>query len=309
MKIIVTGGAGFIGSNIADRMLKLGHEVAIIDSLKTGKPSNLNKEARFYDIDILNEEMIQKAFFEFKPEICIHHAAQTDVNNSIRNPKFDCDVNIAGSINILNSCVKNNVKKIIYASSAAVYGTPQFLPIDEGHPKNPISFYGISKLTPEYYIKIYSELYGLKFTVLRYSNVYGIRQNYKAEGGVVAIFFYRLINKKKPVIFGDGSQTRDFIYVKDVVNANVAALTKGNSSIVNISSNTAISINELLIKISKILGEHFIAEYREEKKGDIRHNCLNNLMAKKVLEWEVKYSLDMGLHETYEYYMDMKITP
>lgn len=302
MKIIITGGAGFIGSNIVDRMLNIGHEVAIIDNLSTGKNTNINRDAGFFNIDILNSEMLEKAFYEFKPEICIHHAAQTDVQMSIKHPNFDCNVNILGSINILNSCIKNDVRKIIYSSSAAVYGTPKFLPIDEKHPLNPISFYGLSKLTPENYIKIYSELYGLKYTILRYSNVYGIRQNCKGEGGVVAIFFNSLINKKNPIIFGDGNQTRDFIYVKDVAEANVAALTYGDSSIVNISTNTMISINKLLNKISKIIGEHLKEEYKEEKKGDIKHSCLNNSLAKEVLNWEPKYSLEMGLNESYKYY-------
>lgn len=302
MKIMVTGGAGFIGSNIVDRMLSLGHEVAIIDNLSTGKSLNLNREAKLFKIDILNNEILEKIFYEFKPEICIHHAAQTDVQSSIKSPYFDCSSNILGSINILNSCIKNDVKKIIYSSSAAVYGTPIYLPIDENHPLNPISFYGISKLTPENYIKIYSELYGLKYTIFRYSNVYGIRQNCKGEGGVIAIFFNKLINKKNPIIFGDGNQTRDFIYVKDVAEANVAALAYGNSSIVNISTNTRISINELLNKISNIIGKPLKEEYKEEKKGDIKHSCLNNSLAKEVLNWKPVYSLDMGLKESCEYY-------
>ncbi|MCY6356046.1 NAD-dependent epimerase/dehydratase family protein [Clostridium sp. ZS2-4] len=302
MNIIVTGGAGFIGSNIVDRLVKLNHKVAIIDNLSTGKEENINNKAKFYKVDIRNNKKVLEVFDEFKPEVCIHHAAQIDIQKSIKNPKFDADVNIIGTINVLEACRINKVKKIIYASSAAVYGNPKYLPIDERHKTNPISYYGISKRTPEYYIKAFSEFYGIKFTILRYANVYGIRQAFKGEGGVIAIFLNKIIKKETPVIYGDGEQTRDFIYVKDIVNANIAALTKGNNETINISTNNKISINELVKHIMSISKRDFNHIYASKREGDILHSYINNEKAKKLLNWEPEYFIEEGLKETYQYY-------
>ncbi|TDT52010.1 SDR family oxidoreductase [Fonticella tunisiensis] len=302
MKVLVTGGAGFIGSNIVDRLIELNHDVAVVDNLSTGRRENLNPGAEFYNVDIVNKEDLTRVFEAFKPEICIHHAAQIDVQRSIKEPDYDADVNIVGTINVLNACRLSGARKIIYASSAAVYGEPEYLPLDENHKVEPISYYGVSKHTPEHYIKIFSQLYGLRYTILRYSNVYGIRQDPMGEGGVIAIFLNKLVKGEVPTIFGDGEQTRDFIYVKDVVEANIAALTRGDGYILNISTNTCISINDLVKKMIEASGRELKPNYGPARKGDIIHSYMDNRRAAEVLGWEPRYGLVEGLRETYEYY-------
>ncbi|SDF79661.1 UDP-glucose 4-epimerase [Thermoanaerobacter thermohydrosulfuricus] len=232
----------------------------------------------------------------------IHQAAQIDVQKSIDNPVFDAKVNIQGTVNLLECCRKSGVKKIVYASSAAVYGDPEYLPIDEKHKVNPISYYGISKHTPEYYFEIYRQLYGLKYTILRHANGYGIRQDPKGEGGVISIFIDKMLKGERPVIFGDGNQTRDFVYVKDVAKANLLALEKGDNEIINISTNKPTTINELVDIVNKIMGTSLKPVYAEPRKGDIVHSYLDNKKALEVLEWKPEYNLEEGLKETIEYY-------
>ena len=247
MRILVSGGAGFIGSHIVDRLIELKHHVCIVDNLFTGKEDNINNEATFYKCDITEMEKLKIIFKVEKPEVVIHHAAQIDIQTSLKNPALDAKINIIGTINILECCREFGVRKIIYPSSAAVYGKPKYLPVKENHEVNPISFYGISKHTPEHYIKAYSQLYGIKYIIFRYANVYGERQDPKGEGGVVSIFVDKLLNNETPFIFGNGEQTRDFIYVKDIAEANILALYKGDNEIMNISSNKATTVNELFM--------------------------------------------------------------
>ncbi|QXM06675.1 SDR family oxidoreductase [Crassaminicella indica] len=301
MKVLVTGGAGFIGSHIVDKLVENGDEVIIIDNLSTGNMENINKKAVFYEADIRDKE-IDKIFEVEKPEVVIHHAAQIDIQKSIKDPMFDGDVNIIGTINLLENCKKYKVRKIIYASSAAVYGTPKYLPVDEKHRVSPISYYGISKHTPEHYIKVYAELYGIKYTILRYANVYGIRQDPKGEGGVVSIFLDLLLNGKNPTIFGDGEQTRDYIYVEDIASANVKALKLADNEICNISTNKKTTVTELFNMMRDILKSECNAIYGDERKGDIKHSTLNNEKAMKLLDWEPGYSIGEGLTKTIEYY-------
>ncbi|MCT4619064.1 MAG: NAD-dependent epimerase/dehydratase family protein [Marinisporobacter sp.] len=301
MKVLVTGGAGFIGSHVVDKLVENGDEVVIIDNLSTGSMDNVNEKAVFYEEDIRNKE-IEKIFDREKPEVVIHHAAQIDIQKSIKDPIFDGNVNILGTINILENCKKYDVKKIIYASSAAVYGTPRYLPVDEAHIVAPISYYGISKHTPEHYIKVYSELYDIKYTILRYANVYGVRQDPKGEGGVVSIFLDMLLNGKNPTIFGDGEQTRDYIYVEDIANANVKSLKLGDNEICNISTNKKTTVTELFNMMREILKSDCYAIYGDERKGDIKHSTLNNQKAMKLLSWESGYSIGRGLEKTVEYY-------
>jgi UDP-glucose 4-epimerase len=303
MRIIVTGGAGFIGSNIVDKLIKLNFEVAIIDNLSTGKKEFINPKAKFYELDIFDSKL-ESIFNDIKPELVIHHAAQIDVQSSLNNPIFDAQTNILGTINILEQCKKNNVQKILYASSAAVYGSPNYLGVDELHNIDPSSFYGISKHTPEHYIKTYSQLCNLDYTILRYANVYGIRQDPKGEGGVISIFLDKLLNNQNVMIYGNGEQTRDFIFINDIVNANICALTKGSRSIFNISTNTQTSINELFNIMTKISNRYAIPNYADQKPGDIMHSRLNNELAKKLLGWSPEYSLFEGLNETYKYYLN-----
>lgn len=301
MNVLVTGGAGFIGSHIVDKLINEGLDVVVVDNLSTGKLENLNDKAKFYNLDITSEQL-SNIFEKEKIDVVIHQAAQTDVQKSLQDPISDSKVNINGTINLLKCCRKYNVRKIIYASSAAVYGKPEYLPIDEKHPIQPMSFYGISKFTPESYLKIYKELYGLDYTILRYSNIYGPRQDSKGEGGVIAIFIDKLLNEQTPIIFGDGEQTRDFLYVEDVAEANFRAIFKGDGEILNISTNTRISINQLYTELTSILHLDLKPHYKEARLGDILHSSLNNQKAIQTLNWQPKYTFSEGLLKTVSYY-------
>lgn len=301
MKVLVTGGAGFIASHIVDRLIELGYQVAIVDNLSKGNKDYINSEAKLYKMDIL-DEILKEIFEEESPEIIIHHAAQIDTQTSIKTPSYDANVNINGTINVLEASRTAGVRKIIYASSAAVYGAPSYLPVDEKHPIKPLSFYGISKHTPEHYLEVYSNLCNIDYTILRYANVYGIRQDPKGEGGVISIFIDRLLNEHSPVIFGDGEQTRDFIYVKDVVEANIAALNNGSRGIYNVSSNKQTTVNELLQRMSVLCGRPFSPNYVPSRSGDIVDSCLDNRAALRNLKWEPRYALQDGLKETCDYY-------
>ncbi|MBS4536517.1 SDR family oxidoreductase [Clostridium sp. D2Q-14] len=302
--ILVTGGAGFIGSHIVDRLIENGDKVIIIDNLSTGKKENINTRAIFYNKDIRDKD-ISEIFENEKPEYLIHHAAQINVQQSIQNPVLDGDINILGTINLLENCRKYNIKKVIYASSAAVYGEPEYLGIDENHPIKPISNYGISKLTPEHYIKVYSEIYNIRYNILRYANAYGIRQDPDGEGGVVSIFMNRILNKKSPKIFGDGNHTRDFIYVDDIVEANILALVNGDNEKINIGTGKSISIRKLFEIMNSIIGYNLEVEYDIPREGDIRHSYFNINKSKDSLGWEPKYSLEEGLKNTIKYYKNI----
>lgn len=305
MKILVTGGAGFIGSNVVDQLINNGHEVSVADNLLTGKIDNLNNKVKFYKCDITNIDALKLIFQIQKPEVVYHFAAQIDVQTSLKKPAFDADINIIGTINVLECCRKYEVKKIIYPSSAAVYGNPEYLPVDEKHPIEPVSFYGISKHTPEHYIKTFCSLYDIKYTIFRYSNVYGIRQDPKGEGGVVSIFIDKFLNNESPFIFGDGEQTRDFIYVKDIAKANLHALNKGDNKIVNISTNVPVTVNRLFETMQEIFNSEVKVIYRKSRRGDILHSYLDNTLAKEFLGWNAEYDFENGVRETIKYYKDL----
>lgn len=298
MKIIVTGGAGFIGSNIVDELIEQDHDVMVVDMFPKGKTPNFNKHAKYEDIDILDDK-IDWVFRGFSPDMVIHHAAQVNVQHSIDEPLHDARSNIMGTLAILEQCTKWNVQKLIFASTAAVYGTPMYLGIDEIHPITPMSPYAVSKHTSEEYVKLYSRIYGLDYSILRYANVYGIRQDSKGEGGVVSNFISKFLEKQPPVIFGNGEQTRDFIYVKDVVTANIAALTKGSKGVYNISCNQPTTINQLFKLLVEISGEKVTPIYMESRKGDIEHSYLENKLAEIELDWKPMYRLKEGLLEVY----------
>lgn len=305
-KVLVTGGAGFIGSHLVDRLINEGCSVSIIDNLSTGSLDNVNKNAKFYEMDIRDSE-ISRVFKAERPEYVFHHAAQRDVKRSLEDPVSDSDVNIIGTVNILENCRRYDVYKHIYPSSAAVYGMPKYLPLDELHSINPISYYGISKYTPEQYIKVYNDLYSMKYTIFRYANVYGTRQDPKGEGGVVSIFMESLLKGKAPVIYGDGEQTRDFIYVDDIIEANIKALNYGDNETLNISTNIPVSVNELYSMMKDILEIEYDAEHVGGRAGDIRYSCLDNSKAMKILGWKPKYSLKDGLRKTIDYYRGLEI--
>jgi UDP-glucose 4-epimerase len=302
MRILVTGGAGFIASHIVDELIEIGHEVTIIDNLSTGSISNINSKAIFINTNILNKE-IDYIFTDQKPEVVIHHAAQVSVQESLKNTLYDCENNIAGTVSILEQCRKSSVKKIIYSSSAAVYGTPQYIPIDEKHQTNPTSFYGISKYTPEHYFRLFSSLYDIDYTILRYANVYGPRQDCQGEGGVISIFIRKLLDNESPVVYGNGEQTRDFIYVKDVVSANIAAIHNGKNMTANIGNNRSVTINQLLLELSSIAHINLQPIYAESRPGDIIHSSLDNTIATSKLSWMPVHNFRDGLKETFDYYV------
>lgn len=301
MKILVTGGAGFIGSHITDGLAANGHDVVVVDNLSSGNMANVNPACKFYQADIKDRDL-GGIFAGERPQVVIHHAAQVDVQKSVDNPVVDAMVNIVGTVNLLDCCVRHGVGKIIYASSAAVYGTPLYLPIDENHLVVPISNYGISKHTPEHYIKVYNEMHGLAYTVLRYANVYGPRQGTVGEGGVICIFANKFLAGKSPVIYGDGSQTRDFIYVADIVNANLHALNRGDGLIINIGSGVKTSVNELSGQFKSLLASSIDAVYAVPRPGDIEHSVFDIARAKAELGWQPQWSLPDGLRETVEFY-------
>ncbi len=296
-RILVTGGAGFIGSHIVEALLAEGYKVAVVDDLSTGKRENVPSAARFYQCDICSPEL-EAVFADFEPDKIIHAAAQVRVTISLEKPQVDARVNILGSLHVLELARRFRCSRIVYSSSAAVYGNPQYLPVDEAHPLNPISPYGISKHTAEHYLHMYRELYGLDYVVLRYSNVYGPRQDSSGEGGVVAVFTDRLLTGKPPVIYGDGGQTRDFIYVKDVARVNVLALKAGSGGIFNVSTQTETSVNELLKLIQMEIGGSGEVIYEKERPGEIRRSFLSNRELVRTFNWHPEVDLKTGLRET-----------
>ncbi|CAM5207960.1 UDP-glucose 4-epimerase OS=Ureibacillus acetophenoni OX=614649 GN=SAMN05877842_104142 PE=4 SV=1 [Ureibacillus acetophenoni] len=298
MKAIVTGGAGFIGSHLVDELLLKGTEVYVIDNLNSGISSNLNPGAKFYNIDICSPQA-KSLIKELRPDAVFHLAAQADVGRSIRNPSEDAKINIDGTINLLEGCVEASVRKFIFSSTSAVYGNIQQDIITEKEPTNPSSFYGLSKLVAENYIKLFSELFGLPFTILRYANVYGPRQQPKGDGGVVSVFLERLKINEPIQIHGDGEQTRDFIFVKDVVSANIAALNNADGMTLQISTGKSISINYLLESLTTIHKQPILREMVPSRTGDIKHSCLSNELAKKHLNWHPLIPLKEGLHHAY----------
>ncbi|MGG0238289.1 NAD-dependent epimerase/dehydratase family protein [Bacillus rhizoplanae] len=301
MKVLVTGGAGFIGSHIVECLLENNIETVVIDNLATGHKHHIPSGVAFHHFDIRDPD-IDKIFKIEKPDFVIHQAAQVSVQESVKQPLYDCSENIMGTVNILQSCIKYNVKKFIHASTAAVYGNPKYLPIDENHDLNPVSFYGLSKLTSEAYIQLFAKLSGLKYTILRYSNVYGARQDTNGEAGVISIFIDRLLKNDSPIIYGDGNQKRDFIFVKDVANANFLALSNADNQICNISSNQQTSVNELLDIICNLMKIENKRIYKEKRPGDIVHSYLLNNKASKYLNWKPKFSLFQGLEETISFF-------
>ncbi|MDQ0415872.1 UDP-glucose 4-epimerase [Croceifilum oryzae] len=303
MKVLVTGGAGFIGSHIVDQLISEGHEVVVLDNLITGHEEQIHPKATFYRIDITHPE-VQQIFEEVRPDAVIHQAAQTHVPTSIEKPIYDANVNIMGVINLLEAAKDTGVRKFVYASSAAVYGEPKYLPIDEHHPTHPISPYGVSKYTVEHYLDVYYRLFGVEYTALRYANVYGIRQDPRGEGGVVSIFTDKVLSKQPLTVFGDGEHTRDYIYVEDVAKANVQALSKGSGEIINIGTGVQTSLNELIEAFRIASGKDIVVTYGPERAGDIKDSYFNAKKATDTLEWVAKIPLLDGLKQTYQYYLE-----
>ena len=309
MKILVTGGAGFIGSHLVDRLLQIGHEVVVIDNLATGYRHNLNPRARFYEASLLDSSL-GEIFQREKPDIVNHYAAQNGVRQSNADPVFDAQQNIIGSIRLIQCCIEHNVKKVIYASSGGtVYGEPIHLPVDEAHPIAPISPYGISKHTVEHYLFLASARAGLNYTVLRYANIYGPRQHPHGGAGVIAIFAESMLKGTPPTIFGDGSSTRDYLFMSDAVEANLLALTGGDWKIYHVSTGIEISLNELFCRLKQALGSSTGCKdivkmspvYADLRPGEIHRIALNPEKIERDLGWTPQTSLQDGLTQTIPY--------
>jgi UDP-glucose 4-epimerase len=307
VRIIVTGGAGFIGSHIVDAYLGAGHEVLVLDSLWEhggGRRINVPERASFVHMDI-RDQSVMRIFQEFKPEIVSHHAAQHSVAISSRDPKLDADVNVMGMLNVLDASVKTGVKKVIFASSGATYGTPDRLPMSETTPQRPESPYGITKMVTEHYLRFYKNERGLDFTALRYGNVYGPRQDPNGEAGVIAIFIGKFLKREGVRIDWDGDQTRDYIYVKDIAQLNLLALDKGSGGCYAIGTNTRTSVNDIYHSLVEISGFEAPITHGPKRPGDARDAQFDASLAKKDLGWKAQTTIRAGMRETFDYFKSL----
>ncbi|MCX6383234.1 MAG: NAD-dependent epimerase/dehydratase family protein [Actinobacteria bacterium] len=306
MKILITGGAGFIGSHVADLLIENNFDVSIVDNLSSGKLENINPKARFYKCDARDSEIFKIIEIE-KPQIVIHNAAQLSVRNSVDDPLNDASINIIGGLNVLEACRKIKVRKIIFASSGGVvYGEQQYFPADENHPTKPISPYGVAKLSFEKYLFYYNYIFGIKYICLRYANVYGPRQDPHGEAGVVAIFSKKLLNNEQPVINGDGKQTRDYVYVKDVAAANLSAIRNDFVGEINIGTGVETDVNDIFDILKKAAGKKDLKEvHGPAKTGEQERSVLSYKKAQTILGWEPKVKIKEGLTRTFEWFANM----
>jgi len=304
VKIVVTGGAGFIASHLVDAFLERGHEVHVFDDLSTGQLTNLDAKATLHKVDIAEKEAAS-LIEQIKPDILSHHAAQMDVRHSVADPTFDARVNILGFINLLESSKNAGVKKVIFASSGgAVYGEQEVFPAPEGHATQPASPYGVSKRAGELYLSYYQQAFGLPYIALRYANVYGPRQSAKGEAGVVAIFLSLLLSGKTPIINGDGRQTRDYVYVGDVVAANMAAVDSSFVGPINIGTGVETDVVTIFQHLRDALGSSAEAQHGPAKPGEQRRSCLDTSRAAQVLGWRSQMALKGGLQKTAVHYRE-----
>ncbi len=304
MRILVTGGAGFIGSHVVDAYINAGHEVTVIDDLSTGKPENINPKSRFFKLDIGAGEL-RDLFKDEKFDAVNHHAAQMDVRKSVADPILDARINIIGTLNLLENCVRGRVKGFIFASTGgAIYGEQKEFPAKESHPTNPLSPYGIAKLACEHYLSFYKNTHGLNSTILRYANVYGPRQDPHGEAGVVAIFTRKLLKGEQPLINGDGMQTRDFVYVGDVVRANCLALSHNDGGVFNIGTGREVHIKKLFKELVNIVGVNVVEGYDPPKSGEQKRSVIDFEKAKKALGWSPQVFLEAGLRHTVDYFKE-----
>jgi UDP-glucose 4-epimerase len=298
VKILVTGGAGFIASHVVDAYIADGHDVAIVDDLSTGHRENLHPQARFYEMDI-RDPALADVFAAEQPEVVNHHGAQMSVRVSVDEPLRDASINVVGTLNLLECARHAGVRKVIYISTGgAVYGEPRYLPCDEEHPVDPLCPYGISKHTPEHYLALYERLYRLGYTVLRYPNVYGPRQDPHGEAGVVAIFTGQMLRGERVVINGTGEQERDFVAVGDVAAANRAALWAGDGEIINLGSGRGTSVNEIFAALAAITDYRQPPLFGPAKSGEVFKIFLTGDKARRLLDWQPTVSLEAGLAMT-----------
>src|SRR5947207_8711194 len=301
MKILVTGGAGFIGSHIVDQCIAAGHQVAVVDNLWEeggGKNTNLNPQARFFRVDITDEDSLNKIFDSVQPEVVCHQAAQHSVAVSTKNPKLDARVNVLGLLNILTNCSRVGTRKIVFASSGATYGTPVRLPIDEDVPQRPESPYGITKMVTEYYLRYWQEAHDLTYTALRYGNVYGPRQDPNGEAGVIAILAKRFLNREPVRIDWDGEQQKDYVYVGDVARANFIALKSGDNDIFCIGTGKGTSVNEIYKTLEEIIGYTPEIVKAPKRAGDIHLAYFDCGKAARILGWQPQVNFEQGVRAT-----------
>jgi len=300
-KILVTGGAGFIGSHIVDLCVEAGHEVIAVDDLSTGFRRNLNPKADFIEMDIRSAEL-DGVFGQVRPDFVTHLAAQMDVRRSLKEPLFDAEVNILGSINLLECCARHNVKKIIYASTGgAIYGNPEKLPASEASPALPLCHYGVSKYTVEHYIRLYSGLHGLRYTVLRFPNVYGPRQNPHGEAGVCAILVALMLDGKRPTLYGFGEPLRDYVFVRDIARASILALDRGDGETVNLGSGLGTSVREIFDILKDLLGFEQDPILKPLRPGEVDRIYTTGDRAAEILNWKPEVDLREGLRLTAEH--------
>ena len=302
MNVLVTGGAGFIGSHVVGALLNRGDQVTVVDNLSTGNRANLDPAVPLIEMDLRSDELA-RAFQQVRPEAVFHLAAQASVAVSVDTPKLDAEVNILGTINLLEQCRSTGVRHVVYSSTGgALYGEPQRLPCTEDHPVNPVSPYGASKYAGEQYVKLFGRLHGLDYTILRYANVYGPRQDPYGEAGVVAIFAQRMLKGAELFIFGDGEQERDFVYVEDAARANLLALERGSGQSLNIGCGIGITVNEIFRRLRELTGYRKEAAYEAPRPGDIYRISLDASKARQELGWEPTVSLEEGLRRTVAFF-------
>ncbi len=308
MKVLVTGGAGFIGSHVVDLMVDAGHNVVVVDNLSTGRLSNLNPKAKFYQADIRSDEM-EKIFETERPEVVDHHAAQMDVRRSVADPIYDADINVLGGLNLLNLAVKYGVRKFIHISSGgAVYGEPVYLPCDEAHPVTPLCPYGATKYMLELYLYMYKETHGLDYSVLRYPNVYGPRQDPNGEAGVVAIFAGQMLKEKPVTVYGTGEQVRDYVFVKDCARANLMLLEKGSGRVYNLGYGIGTTVNQVFDGLKEITTYPMDANYGPARPGETFRIYLDASRAREELNWEPTVPLADGLRQTVDYFRQVELS-
>jgi UDP-glucose 4-epimerase len=304
VKILVTGGAGFIGSHVVDRFLALGHDVAVVDNLATGKRENLNVEAAFHQVDIRDADL-GAVFSTERPEVVVHHAAHIDVRRSVSDPIYDAGVNILGGLNLMETARRAGVRKVLYAGTGgALFGEARYIPADEAHPIDPISPYGVSKHTVEHYLFTYRVNFDLDFTVLRYPNVYGPRQDPHGEAGVVAIFALQLLEDKRPTIFGDGTKTRDYCFVGDIVEANVLALDAGGGGVYNIGRGIEVTDRAVFDAVQVAVGSTVEPDYAPARPGEVEHIALDATHARRDLGWEWRVDFPDGVAQAVAFYRE-----
>lgn len=297
MRAVVTGGAGFIGSHIADLLLEEGHEVAVVDNLSTGRVANLDPRAVFYRMDIA-DPMFRDVVATVRPDVVFHEAAQMSVKVSTDDPIRDARVNVVGLLNVLEACAAANVRRVVFASSGATYGNPQYLPIDEAHPQRPESPYGITKMVAEHYLSYYARDRGLSYAALRYGNVYGPRQDSYGEAGVIAIFARQLFQGQVPTIHWDGEQIRDYVFVRDVARANLLAATRGDQRCYCIGTGRGTSVNEIYRLVGQFTGTVVEPRRAPRRAGDLRAAFFETSRARSDLGWEAEVPLEVGLRLT-----------